>query len=254
MPAGISVGYSFTSTSSEAAILALPEGAARQNLRNLTKFRRHAIQNTLRWYQFVNGTLGREAPNGSLYLVTGCDKSTTWGIASVSGAFGSSSLSLKATAAQIAEARVSYSYSWETRCPATVRVGPEPGGNLDRLQNQCVFLRGFKMAVREGPMAALMGATKLSSIVGSKPGDILSGSNGNRPPFMDAGKRFWSGKGSSSGGSGGGHQRSHSPPTPSDSIDEDVILEFIPGTIEACIPKSDTHFPLTRALGRLITL
>jgi hypothetical protein len=28
------------------------------------------------------------------------------------------------------------------------------------------------MAVREGPMAALMGATKLSSIVGVKPGDI----------------------------------------------------------------------------------
>jgi hypothetical protein len=39
MPAGVSAGYSFTSTSSEAAILALPEGAARQNLRNLTKFR-----------------------------------------------------------------------------------------------------------------------------------------------------------------------------------------------------------------------
>src|ERR1700733_1380950 len=165
MPAGVAAGYSFTSTSSEAAILALPEGAGRQNLRNLTKFRRHAIQNTLRWYQFVNSTLGREAPNGSLYLVTGCDKSTTWGIASVSGASGSSSLSLKAVAAQIAEARVSYSYSWETHSPATVRVGPDLCDGLDQLQNQCVFLRGFKMSVREGPMAALIGAAKLSSIV-----------------------------------------------------------------------------------------
>jgi hypothetical protein len=37
------------------------------------------------------------------------------------------------------------------------------------------------MSVREGPIAALMGAAKLSSIVGSKPGDILFGSNGSRP-------------------------------------------------------------------------
>ena len=182
--------------------------------------------------------------------MTGCDKSTTWGIASVSGASGASALSLKATAAQIVEARVTYTYSWETHCPATVRIGPELRGSSDQLQNQCVFLRGFKLAVREGPMAALMGAAKLSSIVGAKPSDILPGSNGSRPPFMDAGKRSRSGpsgKSSSNGGLGSTLQRTCAP-KPCDTADQveedpsyydDVLLEFIPRTTEVIFTRDD---------------
>jgi hypothetical protein len=55
-------------------------------------------------------------------------------------------------------------------------------------------------------MAALKGATKLCSIVNVKPGDILPGSNGSYIPFMDGGKRSWSGKSSGHGGSAGGQQ------------------------------------------------
>jgi hypothetical protein len=126
IPTGVCFGYSFNSASGEAAVLTLPEGAASQDLRNLAKFRRHALKNTASWYEFVNGTLGREAPNGSLYLVTGCDKSTTWGTASVSCASETNASSLKFTVAQIAEANATYTYLWETYCPATVCTGPEP--------------------------------------------------------------------------------------------------------------------------------
>ncbi|KIM91595.1 hypothetical protein PILCRDRAFT_27775, partial [Piloderma croceum F 1598] len=86
------------SAADEAAILTLPEGASRQDLLCINKFRRHAIENVMHWYEFVNGVLGREAPNGSLYLVTGCDKSTTWGIASVARVTETNALSLKFTA------------------------------------------------------------------------------------------------------------------------------------------------------------
>jgi len=249
IPAGVSVGYSFSSASSEAAVLTLPEGAASQDLRNLAKFRRHALKHTASWYEFVNGTLGREAPNGSLYLVTGCDKSTTWGIASVSCASETNALSLKFTVAQIAEASATYTYSWETYCPATVRTGPEPCENTDQPQNQCVFLRGFKLAVREGAMAAFKGAMKLSSILNAKPGDILPGSNGSYIPFMDGGKRSWSGKNSGHGGSGG-QQRMYSLSVSSDHHDtvegiyhdKNVLLEFVPGTTE--VISAQTSFTL----------
>ena len=92
-------------------------------------------------------------------------------------------------------------------------------------------------------MAALKGAAKLSSIVNAKPGDILPGSNGSYIPFMDGGKRSWSGKSSGNGRSAGGQQRMHSLSTPSDlggtvediCYDEDVILEFVPGATEVIL-------------------
>ncbi|KIM72179.1 hypothetical protein PILCRDRAFT_804222 [Piloderma croceum F 1598] len=241
IPAGVGIGYKFTTSSTEAAILSLPEGASRQNIRNLAKFRSQGIKNTLRWYQFANGTLGREAPNGSLYLVTGCDKSAAWGIASISGASETSALSFKFTAAHLIEASAAFTYSWEMHCPATVRIGPEPCGNPGRLQNQCVFLHGFKMAVQEGLIAALKGSAKLSSVVNAKPGSILQRSNGIYIPFMNGGQWSWSGKCSGTSGLGGGWQLTQSESESSDIGDEvhnerNIILELVPSNTEVYHP------------------
>jgi hypothetical protein len=243
IPAGVGASYSFTSSSSEAAILTLPEGAARQDLSNLTQFRRHAIENTIRWYQFVNGTLGCEAPNGSLYLVTGCDKCTTWGIASVACTSETNAISLKFTAARVAEASATYKYSWETHCPATVRIGPELCDGAERLQNQCVFMRGFKLTVREG-MAALRGRTKVSSILSEKPGSVFPREKGSNIPFMDDGTRSFSGKSSGKAGSASSKQILHSSHTSLEAYgedevipDEDVLLESVLGDAEVILPN-----------------
>jgi hypothetical protein len=181
--------------------------------------------------------------------VTGCDKSTAWGIASISGASETSALSFKFTAAHLVEASAASTYSWEMHCPATVRIGPEPCGNPGRLQNQCVFLRGFKMAVREGPMAALKGSAKLSSVVNAKPGNILPRSNGNYIPFMNGGQWSWSGKRSGNSGLGGGRQLTQSESEYSDigdeaqderniSQDKNMILEFVPSDTEVILPHN----------------
>jgi hypothetical protein len=226
---------------SEAAILALPAGASRQDLLrvNINKFRRHAIENATRWYEFVNGKLGREAPNGSLYLVTGCDKSITWGIASVAGATQANTLSLRFTAAQL-QASAEYTYSWETHCPATVRTGPS---GLSPLQNQCIFLRGFKLTLREGPMAAWKGPAKVSPILNAKPGRILPGGKGSYIPFMNGGQ---SSPTSRNAASGDGHQMMHASSgyhradnevTEQASSEEDVLLESISGAAEVIVPE-----------------
>jgi hypothetical protein len=253
VPASISAGYSFTSASSEAAILTLPEGASREDVLCINKFRRHAIENVIHWYEFVNGVLGREAPNGSLYLVTGCDKSITWGIASVARVTEANALSLKFTAARLIEANAECTYSWETYCPATVRIGPDLHSGPARLQNQCNFLRGFKLTLREGPMAALKGHTKVSSILNAQPGSLFTGGKGNYIPFRDGEKRSGSGR-SFRNTSGAGHQTMLSPPESPEaetgrevSSDDDVMLEFIPGATEVILPKQFFEFSLTRA-------
>ena len=116
--------YRFTSAATtEGAVLILPEGASREDLRGYqAQFRQYTIENALRWYQFANQRLDRDIPNGSLILVTGRDMAFSWGIASFSDV--SSDMEVELTF------RPSYSgtYSWETNIvSATVRTSPSPG-------------------------------------------------------------------------------------------------------------------------------
>lgn len=215
--AGIGAGIHFTCSSSQGAILLLPDGASRVDLRNLKKFRSHAAKNALAWYEYVNGSLGREAANGSLYLVTGCDKATSWGVASFSHASKESGVSLKFTAAKLVEGSASYAYSWETYSPAAVRTGPKRGTVAhDQPQNQCAFIRGFKLSVREGVFAPLKGAAKVSSVLDS-PNDSGSGQQGGYIPFAGGSKSSIFHKRTPGGGSRGQqrpNQESDSPSEP----------------------------------------
>lgn len=188
----------------------MPDGAASTDYNSLAGLRSYAIQNAVLWYEFINGTLGLEAPNGSVYCVTGCDKSTTWGIAAVSHGSSSNSLALRFTAAQLVEASATYTYSWETHCPAFVRAGPDFSDERELPQNQCLFLRGFKIMVREGPSAMFGRPAKVTSILGLKSGQLSPGGKSGSFPGAGGVKRSWS-KGSSgsssSGSSGSGQQR-----------------------------------------------
>jgi hypothetical protein len=179
------------------------------------------MENAILWYQFVNVTLGREASNGSLYLVTGCDKSMTWGVASISCASGTDTLSLKFTAAEVAEASTTRGYTWETYCPATVRIGPNP--DPERLQNQCVFLRGFKVMLQEGLMAKVRGTVKVTSVLDAKADGIIPAwGKGGTVPFSAHKKGAGLPKTFDNLGSKGSQQQAH-------THVEDVILEDIPG-------------------------
>ncbi|KAJ7285279.1 hypothetical protein C8J57DRAFT_970135, partial [Mycena rebaudengoi] len=64
------------------AILALPHGSLLEKLENLDSMRRYAAQYAESWYKYVNGVRGRGLANGGLYLITGCEKTKSWGIAS----------------------------------------------------------------------------------------------------------------------------------------------------------------------------
>ncbi|KAF8890334.1 hypothetical protein CPB85DRAFT_1231169, partial [Mucidula mucida] len=74
-------GFQFSTKKAQAAVLMLPDGAHRYVAKNRSIYEKYASENGIAWYQYANGTLGRGAPNGSLYLVTGCDKCRSWGTA-----------------------------------------------------------------------------------------------------------------------------------------------------------------------------
>ena len=73
----------------------MPDGAVSQDLENLPRFREYVVANVERWYRYINGPRGREAKNGDVRLVVGCDKATSWGIATLTGMTQHSQLKFK---------------------------------------------------------------------------------------------------------------------------------------------------------------
>lgn len=139
------------------------------DLRDLKSFHDYGRKNAVYWYEYVNGTLGRMVENGSLYLVTGCDKASSWAVASFSNKSADNNVSLSFNAIQVPESRASYNYSWETHSSASVRIGPVRRNDEEITQNQCVFIRGFKFSVRDNLVPVLKSSKRSSVVYSSAP-------------------------------------------------------------------------------------
>jgi hypothetical protein len=154
-----------STNSKQTALLLLPDGASRWDLRPQQLFRDYALKHADNWYAFVNGNLQRMVGNGDLYLVTGVTKSTSWGVAAIENHSGERQISLRLKAAQISNFGATCAWEWESS-GSSVDSGPRhrPGEEEWR-DNQSVFLRGFKVALRSKPLKR---APKIRSIVNSK--------------------------------------------------------------------------------------
>ena len=155
-------GLSFESSASEGAILTMPEGAFQEELGNLSKFRDYVAVHAANWYKFVNGPRGREARNGDVRVVVGCDKATSWGMATFANTSSQqSNFCLKFRPLQSQHnAGAASSYAWEHSGVAEVRVGPEPGENEElgetptrKLRNQCLFMRSLSVTLSDSVWA-----------------------------------------------------------------------------------------------------
>ncbi|KAJ7763781.1 hypothetical protein B0H16DRAFT_455555 [Mycena metata] len=197
LPLGAGAVVEISTSSKEAAVLLLPDGASRTDLRRKKKFKDYALKHAQRWYTFVNGDLERMVDNGDLYLVTGTDKSFSWSVAAVENHSEDCKISLKLKAAQVGSAGTSCVWEWET-ANSFADSGPRPlPADGERTENQTVFLRGFKVAISSSPLKK---AATAISIVDSKPADILSKTGGS--PFSQSrpGGFFRSSAGSARGG------------------------------------------------------
>ena len=149
-----SIGIEFSSSSNQGALLVLPEGADKHDLFNLRLFEREALRCGKSWYEFAVTKLGRTriSPD-SLYLITGCHKTSSWSLAAFHQSSGSCNFNAKFTAGQIINGNISAAYNWQMASGVPCRIGPEPYGEV---KNQTVFIRGFKIAIRENALLSLL--------------------------------------------------------------------------------------------------
>ena len=129
----------------------MPDGAISQDLENLPIFREYVAANVQRWYRYINGPRGREAKNGDVRLVVGCDKATSWGMAALSNTQPSE---LKFKSLDTQSSSSGKAYAWEYSGIASVKVGPgqkeiyelrredpDDSPSQDKYLNQCLFVR-----------------------------------------------------------------------------------------------------------------
>ena len=140
----------------DGALLVMPQGAHDEDLMNISRFRDYTSIHAESWYQYANGPCGREIGNGKLHLVTGCDKTTSWGTAAYSHA------QSKRVEGDVTLLNFSVSnealypaFIWDQQGAADVKAGPEDGELMDRpevhavspLRNQCTFIRSLTPAL-----------------------------------------------------------------------------------------------------------
>ncbi|KZP15437.1 hypothetical protein FIBSPDRAFT_977812 [Athelia psychrophila] len=222
LPVDLTMAYNATKSSSESALLTMPHGAMGEDYDHIEDIRKYSIKNAPSWYTFINGTLARWAPNSSLYVVTGCDKSTTWGIATSAENSSSSDFSLT-FAVKFVSASAGYSCSWSTTGITVHRnsTASNLGPGVMQPYNQCLFIRGFKIRAREGLFNTLMDPTVVPII-----------DHSNIDKLLRQGKSFPGSKGTESGSSGqgdasqpGGHGTSHQ--GGADDLIDDELDPFI---------------------------
>ncbi|KAF8126569.1 hypothetical protein EV363DRAFT_577932 [Boletus edulis] len=139
--------YGFTLSSSGGALLILPDGADRHDLRNHHRFLEVATQHGADWYRFAEEKVGQIIANDSLYLITGLYKTTSWSLAAFEKTAGTADYSAQFRIAQADGENIATTSTWDTTRALDWRVGPR---EKYEFPNQAVFIRGFKIALRTG--------------------------------------------------------------------------------------------------------
>jgi len=135
----------------------MPHGAHAEDLTNVSHFRKYFSANAESWYRYANNIDGREAKNGDVRLVIGCDKTSSWGMATFSNSTAQDfHLKFKPTS----ESGSRRTYGWEYSAMVDARVGPDPeeleelrstdaSGDSSVYKNQCLFVRTLNATLRD---------------------------------------------------------------------------------------------------------
>lgn len=123
---------------------------------NMCDFQDYAARHAVNWYRYMLYR-GRNSPNGSIYFVTECTKSINWGTA-VFYAQPKTSDYLQLTFNQ-------ESCQWVSQGKVDARTGPKGKDIIssDDEPNQCIFLRGFKVMLRQDVWDQLKSAVMIVS-------------------------------------------------------------------------------------------
>ncbi|KAF8176635.1 hypothetical protein K438DRAFT_1607218, partial [Mycena galopus ATCC 62051] len=209
---GINGEFVFNCSGPNGALLALPHGAHLKKLENLESMRQYAAKHAESWYKYVNGERGRGLVNGNLYLVTGCEKAKSWGMASFHNAafHNEFQLSFRPTT----DADSDYRYRWQGGHCRRKQADSTPDGTP---LNQTTFIHAFAISVSEGIWEKLFGV-EVCQLVDSS--TFLDKSGRSFVPFGSQGSSFLSFFFGSNGYTGG---RQHTGQTPHDGLVTDAF-------------------------------
>ena len=134
----------------------MPHGAYAEDLANVLRFRQYLSANAESWYRHVNNVRGREARNGDVRLVVGCDKASSWGMATFAN---STTQDFHLKFKPLGESSSSRTYGWEYSGMVEARAGPDHEemdelraddiGHLGVYKNQCLFVRTMNATLRD---------------------------------------------------------------------------------------------------------
>ncbi|KZV91913.1 hypothetical protein EXIGLDRAFT_718838 [Exidia glandulosa HHB12029] len=177
--------FEFSAEGNSGAILTLPRGGVRADAVKRNLYQKYAAAHAESWYRYINQELQLDVQSGALYLVTGTDKCSSWGVASFAKPRGSSSLTLKFVTSSIANTDLSVKNSWTADFGLEHRAKVVDASEL----SQCVFARGFVISVRDHLWAQICGmSVRTTSLYGAN----------SRSSFVSSSRPFSRGADSSS--------------------------------------------------------
>ncbi|KAJ6588056.1 hypothetical protein B0H19DRAFT_1247774 [Mycena capillaripes] len=154
--------FVFSCDGMQGAVLALPDGAHLQKLDNVENMRAYAAEHAHSWYKYINGARGRGLANGDLYLVTGCEKARSWGMATYRTAREDFQLFFKRTAVA---GTIYPAYRWSgthgQKNPAR-RKSHDPPPTNDPV-NQTIFIHGLSILLATGLWGKIFGTVTVET-------------------------------------------------------------------------------------------
>jgi hypothetical protein len=167
--------FVFRCHSPQGAVLALPHGSHLQKLQNLDSVRAYAATHAESWFKYVNGPRGRGL-DGSLYLVTGSEKTSSWGMASFHSVPETFQLTFMLPGG-------ASGYRWRGN-PAQ-RKYHDPSPTHEPYWNQTTFIHGLSISLGTGVWARMFETVQIREILnmesrlGSGGGNSISSSRGS---------------------------------------------------------------------------
>ncbi|THV07046.1 hypothetical protein K435DRAFT_710344 [Dendrothele bispora CBS 962.96] len=171
MPCGPGFGVELHFSRSEGAILLLAEGARRVDYRGLPDIRDYATKHAESWYRYVTDQVRMDAYNGSLYVITGYDRTNCYENLSFQSSSKESSVSFRLVSPLLPNGnfgRLEVSYSSLTSQEHQRRAStPEHS-----LQNLSPFIRGFKIMLRQN-LSLLKPTVKVVDVAKADPALVM---------------------------------------------------------------------------------
>lgn len=161
--------------SPDGAFLALPEGGILLDATNKEGYMKLAECHAESWYKYIITGKRWTIENGALFLVTGYMKSKQWGI---------TTFDEPSEVGDVLHFSSSFwrkdKYKWRPVIPEVTKTGPISRDIPKTALNQCTFIRGYRIMLRQ----AVYDRLKHTTCVLSDAGSSSEPTRGQQSPFM----------------------------------------------------------------------